>query len=56
VTVAAIGPVTAQTAMDNGLTVQVVPESYTIAGLVEALIDFYNKQGSSQITTVGFRI
>lgn len=47
VTVAAIGPVTAQTARDNGLTVQVVPESYTIAGLVEALINFYKNQGSS---------
>ncbi|MCU0580281.1 MAG: uroporphyrinogen-III C-methyltransferase [Desulfobacterota bacterium] len=47
VTVACIGPVTAQTARANGLDVQVIPESYTIPGLVKALVDFYHNQGSS---------
>ena len=35
--VACIGPVTAQTARELGLTVHVQPEAYTIDGLVEAL-------------------
>ncbi|QMV43797.1 uroporphyrinogen-III C-methyltransferase [Cohnella cholangitidis] len=39
VEIACIGPVTAQTAKEHGLTVTVVPEKYTIDGLVEALVD-----------------
>jgi uroporphyrinogen III methyltransferase/synthase len=39
VEIACIGPVTAQTAKEQGLTVTVVPEKYTIDGLVEALVD-----------------
>jgi uroporphyrinogen III methyltransferase/synthase len=41
VTVACIGPITAQTARDQGLSVQVLPTDYTIPGLVEALVAFY---------------
>ncbi len=37
-TIACIGPITASTARDLGLPVQVVAEEYTIDGLVEALI------------------
>ncbi|RKP54230.1 uroporphyrinogen-III C-methyltransferase [Cohnella endophytica] len=37
--IACIGPVTAKTAEENGLKVTVVPERYTIDGLVEALVD-----------------
>jgi uroporphyrinogen III methyltransferase/synthase len=37
ITVACIGPVTAQTAEEFGLRVDVMPEEHTIAGLVEAL-------------------
>jgi uroporphyrinogen-III synthase len=37
VVVACIGPVTAQTAGELGLTVAVEPEEYTIPALVEAL-------------------
>jgi len=37
-TVACIGPITAATAAERGIQVDVVPESYTIAGLVAALI------------------
>lgn len=38
VTVACIGPITAETARDLGLRVDLVADSYTIPGLVEALI------------------
>jgi uroporphyrinogen III methyltransferase/synthase len=48
VTIACIGPVTARTAQDNGLSVQVLPESYTISGLVEALVAFYKSPGSPE--------
>ncbi len=37
-TIACIGPITAQTARDLGLPVQVMAERYTISGLIEALI------------------
>ena len=41
VIIACIGPITAQTARDNGLTVQIIPESFTIPDLVEAIRDYY---------------
>ena len=44
VPVACIGPITAQTARDNGLVVRIIPPRYTIPDLVEALASFY--QGS----------
>ncbi len=37
ITLASIGPITSQTARDEGLDVQVEPEAYTIQDLVEAL-------------------
>ncbi len=43
VLVACIGPITAQTARDAGLTVGLVSETHTIAGLVGALRDHYGK-------------
>ena len=39
--VAAIGPITAETARDLGLRVDVVASEYTIGGLVAALVDAY---------------
>ena len=39
VTVACIGPITAQTAEENGLNPDVVADEYTIEGLVEVLAD-----------------
>jgi len=39
--VACIGPITAQTARDNGLKVDILPESFTIPALVEAIRDYY---------------
>jgi uroporphyrinogen III methyltransferase / synthase len=38
--VAAIGPITAATARDNGLTVDVEADVHTIPGLVDALVDW----------------
>lgn len=42
--VACIGPITAEAAAQAGLTPAVVAESYTVAGLVEALAAYYRKQ------------
>jgi uroporphyrinogen-III synthase len=36
-TVAAIGPITAQAARDAGIRVDVVPEAFTVEGLLLAL-------------------
>jgi uroporphyrinogen III methyltransferase/synthase len=41
VTIACIGPITAQTARDNGLKVDIIPESFTIPALVEAIRQYY---------------
>jgi uroporphyrinogen III methyltransferase/synthase len=43
VSVACIGPVTAQTAEENGLTVDVFPEDYTIEGLTNAIVQYFSK-------------
>ncbi len=40
--VACIGPITARTAQDAGLTVDVVPHEYTIPGLVGALKEYFS--------------
>lgn len=39
VTVACIGPVTAQTAIEAGLKVDIIAREYTVEGLVKALVD-----------------
>jgi len=46
--VAAIGPVTAETARGYGMTVQVEPAQYTTAGLVEALVRYYGEGGKGK--------
>jgi len=43
VKIAAIGPVTAKTITDNGLTVDVQPETFTIPDLVNAIVQSYAK-------------
>lgn len=43
ITMACIGPVTAETAEKNGLKVDICAEQYTIDGLVEAIQGYYNK-------------
>jgi len=42
VTVAAIGPITADTAKELGIDVHIVAESFTIPGLCDAIKQFYN--------------
>lgn len=42
--VACIGPVTAQTAAEKGLPVQVVAQPHTVPGLIDALADYYNER------------
>ena len=39
--IACIGPITADTAKELGFDVDIMADTYTIAGLVEALIDYY---------------
>lgn len=43
ITVACIGPITAETAAKKGLTADIVADSYTIDGLVEAIQNYYTK-------------
>ncbi|MCP4164426.1 MAG: uroporphyrinogen-III synthase [Chloroflexi bacterium] len=42
--IACIGPTTAATAQENDLAVSVMPEVYTIAGLTQALANYYHLQ------------
>ena len=41
VTVACIGPVTAKTAAQRGLSVRITPSDYTIEGLTQAIVDYF---------------
>lgn len=41
VTIACIGPITANTAQENGLKVTIVPKQYTVDALVTAIADHY---------------
>jgi uroporphyrinogen III methyltransferase / synthase len=43
--VACIGPITASTCLEHGIKPDVIAEEFTIAGLVEAICDYY-KEGS----------
>lgn len=42
VDVACIGPITARTAKKHGLNVTVMPESYTIEGLTDVIVEYYS--------------
>jgi len=44
VSIACIGPVTAKTAEEYGMKIDVMPTSYTIPALVDALVDYYNNK------------
>jgi uroporphyrinogen III methyltransferase/synthase len=46
ITLAAIGPITANTLREHGLTPAVIAENYTIPGLVRALVAHYSAQPS----------
>ncbi len=39
--IACIGPITAQTARECGLKVDIEAKTFTICGLVEAIVNFY---------------
>jgi uroporphyrinogen III methyltransferase/synthase len=41
--IACIGPITAQRAAEKGLEVTIVPDTYTIEGLFDAVVRFYKK-------------
>jgi uroporphyrinogen III methyltransferase/synthase len=41
VKIAAIGPITAKTVTDSGLQVDIQPENYTIAAMVQSIIDYF---------------
>ena len=43
VTIASIGPITTETATELGFDVHITAESYTIPGLVDAILQFYKK-------------
>ena len=46
VTIACIGPITARTAIDIGLQVDIVSAEFTIPGLVAAIVKFYESAGT----------
>ncbi len=43
--IAAIGPITAKTVRNHGLSVDVQPRKYTIAEMVRSIVDFYREGG-----------
>ena len=45
--IACIGPITANSATEKGLKVDILPREYTVSGLVEALKEHYSQEGSS---------
>jgi uroporphyrinogen III methyltransferase/synthase len=52
IAVACIGPITAQTAREAGLTPQIIAEEYTMPGLTRAIISYFTApqaQGAAQI-------
>lgn len=44
VKVAVIGPITAKTALKKGLKVDIQPDTYTIAAMVEAIVEYFGKE------------
>ena len=48
VVIAAIGPITAATAKEYGLTTHVMPTEYTIAALTRALVDHFHSRASAR--------
>ncbi|MBC2694064.1 MAG: uroporphyrinogen-III C-methyltransferase [Desulfobacteraceae bacterium] len=45
ITIACIGPITADTAQNLGFEVHIVANSFTIPGLCEAILDYYTSKG-----------
>lgn len=48
--VASIGPITANTAKNEGFAVQIEAKEYTIAGLVQAIVEYYEGDGEDGIS------
>ncbi|MFQ5993443.1 MAG: uroporphyrinogen-III synthase, partial [Nitrospiraceae bacterium] len=44
VAVACIGPITQRTAEEKGIRVDVVPREYTVDGLTQAIVEFFNNR------------
>lgn len=44
VTLASIGPITSETAKDLGLNIEITAKTYTIPGLCEAILNYYQKE------------
>lgn len=44
VKIAAIGPITAKTVTDNGLKVDVQPDTFTIPAMIQAILDYYAEE------------
>ena len=44
--VASIGPVTAEAAQQLGIETTVLPPSYTVPALVQALVEYFEKPGA----------
>nr|NIR17075.1 HemD protein [Desulfobacterales bacterium] len=42
--VACIGPITARTAEEQGLSVSLIPEEYTIEALTNAIVDYFSSK------------
>jgi uroporphyrinogen-III synthase len=42
-TIACIGPITRDEAQESGLSVHIMPEQYTIDGMVDAIIDYFKE-------------
>jgi uroporphyrinogen-III synthase len=42
--IACIGPITRDQAEESGLTVQIMPEEYTIDGLTQAIVDYFKSK------------
>ncbi len=51
VAVACIGPITAKTAAQNGLSVDVIPGEYTIEALTRAILAYFSQDPGSQKTS-----
>lgn len=51
VTIACIGPITAKTAEEHGLTVSIMPKENTIPALVDAIAHYYKNESREQVAT-----
>jgi uroporphyrinogen III methyltransferase/synthase len=52
VAIACIGPITAQTAMEYGMKVEIQPKEHTIPGLTKAIVEYFAKTTNHQIPII----